>query len=83
MKRVTAGAHRPTSWLFLSLRNAQTIEPTTAWTAAFQPTASTRYSFLQLCVLGRALWAYSGEGSAQRAFPANYGPPSSEDKLHA
>ena len=32
MKRVAAGAHLPTPW-FLCLRNAQTIEPTTAWTA--------------------------------------------------
>ena len=50
---------------FLSLRNVQTIEPTTAWTAVRSPSASTRYSFLQLCGLGRALWANSGEGSAQ------------------
>ena len=32
MKRVAVGAHLPTSWL-LSLRNAQTIETPTAWTA--------------------------------------------------
>ena len=33
---------------FLSLRNAQTIQPTTAWTAISSPSASTRYSFLHL-----------------------------------
>ena len=32
MKRVAAGAHLSTHWL-LSLRNAQTIEPTTDWIA--------------------------------------------------
>ena len=30
IKRVAAGAHLPTPW-FLSRRNVQTIEPTTAW----------------------------------------------------
>ena len=43
MKRVAAGAHLPDLWL-LSLRNAQTIEPTTAWTAVFAPSANTKYS---------------------------------------
>ena len=36
MKRVAAGAHLPTPWL-LSLRNAQTIDPTTARTAVSSP----------------------------------------------
>ena len=31
MKRVAAGAHLQAHWL-LSLRNAQMVEPTTAWT---------------------------------------------------
>ena len=31
MKHVAAGAHLPTLWISLSLRNAQTIQPTTAW----------------------------------------------------
>ena len=37
MKRVAAGAHRP-SLGYLSLQNTQTIEPTTTvWTAAQAP----------------------------------------------
>ena len=32
---------------------------------SFLPSASTRYSFLQLSGLGRALWASGGEGSAK------------------
>ena len=62
MKRIAAGAHLPT---FLSLRNAQTIEPITACTAVSSPSASTGYSFLHLSGVGRALRANSGEGSAQ------------------
>ena len=50
---------------FLSLRNGQTIEPTTAWTAVSSPSRSTGYSFLHLSGVVRALWANSGEGSAQ------------------
>ena len=60
MKRVAAGALG-----FLSVRNAQTIGPTTAWAADSSPSGSTVYSFLHLSGLGRALWANSGEGSAQ------------------
>ena len=63
MKRVAAGAHLPTPWLF-SLRNAQTIEPTNVWAAVSTPSARTRYSFLHLIGAGRAL-ANSGEDSAQ------------------
>ena len=62
MKRVAAGAHHLG---FLSLRNAQTIEPTTAWTEVSSISANTRYSFLHMSGVGRALWANSGEGSAQ------------------
>ena len=64
MKRIAAGAHHPTPWLF-ELANSQTIEPTTAWTAVSFPSASTGYSFLHLNGVGRALWANSGEGSTQ------------------
>ena len=39
------GRTSPESLAFLSLRNAQTIEPTTAWTAVSSPSGSTRYSF--------------------------------------
>ena len=35
MKRVAAGAHLPTPWVFEPARNAQTIEPTTVWTSVF------------------------------------------------
>ena len=38
---------------------------------SFFPSASTRYSFLHLSGLGRALWVNSGDDSAQRAFPVN------------
>ena len=48
---------------FLSLRNAQTIEPTTAWAAVFFLGQATGYTFLHLSGVGRALWANSGEGS--------------------
>ena len=39
---------------------------------SFLPRASTRYSFLHLSGVGCALWANSGEGLAQWAFPANW-----------
>ena len=58
------GAHLPIFWL-LSLQNVQTIEPNTAWTAVSSRSASTMYSFLDSSGLGRALWANSGEDSAQ------------------
>ena len=44
MKRVPAGAHLSAPW-FLSQRNAQTIEPTTAWAAVSQVgTLHTRFT---------------------------------------
>ena len=63
MKRVVAGAHLPAPWLFE--RNAQTIDPTTAWTAVSSLSVNTRYTFLHLSGVGRAIWANNGEGSAQ------------------
>ena len=45
MKRVAAGAHLLTPWLF-SLRNAQKIEPNAAWAAVSSSNANIRYSFL-------------------------------------
>ena len=64
---------------FLSLRNAQTIEPTNAWTAVSFPSASTRYSFLHLSGVWRTLWA-------NRAGPNDQfqrtGPPSSQCELN-
>ena len=54
---------------FLSLRNAQTIEPTTALTAISFPSGNTRYSFSQLGELRRDLQprleANIGEASPQ------------------
>ena len=50
---------------FLSLPNVPTIEPITAWTTVSSPIASTRYSISHLTGVRRALWANSGEGSAQ------------------
>ena len=43
---------------------SQMIEPT-AWAAVSSLSTSTRYRFLKLSGLGRALWANSGKGSAQ------------------
>ena len=65
MKRVAAGTHLSRDFRFLSLRNAQTIKPITAWTAVSSSSGSTRYSFLHLSGVGHALWANSGEGSGQ------------------
>ena len=59
------GRSSPDSLAFSSLRNARTIEPTTAWTAVPSSSASTTYSFLHLNGVRRALWANSCEGSAQ------------------
>ena len=64
MKRVAASAHLPTPGLFESAKR-QTIDPTTVWTAVSSPGGSTGYSFLHLSGVGCALWANSGEGSAQ------------------
>ena len=55
MKRVAAGAHLLTP--FSPLRNAQAIQPTTAWAAVSSPSGSTGYSFLHLSGVGHALWA--------------------------
>ena len=64
MKRVAAGSHLPTPW-FLSLPNAQTIEPTSAWPAVSTTSAIARYSFSRLSGLWRILWANSCEDSAK------------------
>ena len=47
-------ARSPRHLDFLNLRNAQTIEPTTDWTAVSFASASTRYTFLHLNGLLRA-----------------------------
>ena len=64
IKCSATGSHLPT-FGFLSLQKAQMIEPTTTWTAVSSPSGSTRYLFLHLSGVGRALGANSGEGSAQ------------------
>ena len=58
----------------LSLRNAKTIEPTSAWAAVSSTSASTRYSFLHLSGLARALWA---NGASAEEHSQQTGPPSS------
>ena len=72
MKRVAAGAHLLISFRclrfrfrFSSMRNAQTIEPTTVCTVVSSTNASTRYKFVHLSGVRRAIWANSGEDSAQ------------------
>ena len=40
------GAHLPTPWVF-SLRNTQTIQPTTAWTSMYQNLGSVKYRWLK------------------------------------
>ena len=64
MKRVAAGAHLPTPWLFEPAKRSDD-KPTTALAAVSSPSASTWYTFLHLSGVGRVLWANSGEGSAQ------------------
>ena len=61
IKRVAAGAHLPTPWLFEPGKCPDDRDDY----CRDSPSASTRYSFLHLSGLGRALWANSGEGSAQ------------------
>ena len=62
--RIAAGAHLPTPWLFEPAKHPDDRADYCV-TAVSSPSASTRYSFLQLSEQGRALWANIGEGSAQ------------------
>ena len=56
---VAVGAHLPT------IQNAQTIEPTTAWSAVSSPLVQAPSThFLQLSGLGHTLWANSDEDLA-------------------
>ena len=50
--KARSGGRSCSSLAFLSRRNAETLEPTTARTAVSSPSASTRYLFLQLSGLG-------------------------------
>ena len=75
----SCGRSSPDWFGFLSLRNPQTIEPTTAWIAVPAPSASTRYSFFYTCVkwgalYGRTLVRARPNGQYQRT-----GPPSNVD----
>ena len=74
MKRIAAGDNRPAS-RFLSLRNANIIDPTTAWAAIFFPSMN---SVCPLSGLGRALQSRMGskrnEISDHPAFPAKWAP---------
>ena len=64
MKHVIAGVDRPTPSL-LSSRNAQMIEPTTDYAGVFFLSANTRYSFVQLSGLERALQSKHGANSGE------------------
>ena len=64
IKRVAAGAHVPTPRFFEPAKRPDD-RADFCMDCSFLPSASTRYSFLKLNGVGRALWAYSGEGSAQ------------------
>ena len=63
MKRVAAGAHLPTLRLFEPAEHPND-RADYCLDCSFRPSASTRYSFLHLSGVGRALWKNSVEGSA-------------------
>ena len=64
MKRVAAGDHLPTPWLFEPAKRPDD-RADYCLDCSFHPSASTRYLFLHLSGVRRALWANSGKGSAQ------------------
>ena len=64
MKRVAAGAHLPTPWLFEPAKRPDDRADYCLDCRTF-PSGITGYSFLHLSGVGRALWANSGEGSGQ------------------
>ena len=65
MKRVAAGDYLPTPWLFEPAKCSDDIADYCPGYSSVHSSADTRYSFLQLSGLGRALWANGDEGSAQ------------------
>ena len=79
MEHVAAGAHFSTPWI-LNLRNSQTIEPATKWTAVSLPSTSTRYSFSQLSGFGRAL-RRTGVRARPNEHSQRTGPPSIVDQF--
>ena len=66
MKRVAAGAHLPTPWFFESAKRPHD-RADYCLDCSFLPQWERGLSGV-----GRALWANSGDGSAQCAFPANW-----------
>ena len=83
MQRFAAGAYLPSSSVFSSPRTAQTIEPSTAWAALASPSANTKYSFLRLSGLWRALQPTLGLNCVVRSRPNEHsqraGPDSDAD----
>ena len=65
MKRVAAGAHLPTPWIFDPAKRPDD-RADYCLNYSFLPWCKHqgRHSFLQLSGMGRALWANSGESSA-------------------
>ena len=70
MKRVAAGAHLPTPWLSEPAKRPDD-RADYCLDCSSSPSGSTGYSFLHLGGVGRALWANSGEGSAQYSLSAS------------
>ena len=70
MKRVAANAHLLNPWLFEPAKPTDDIEPTNAWTALSSSSASTKYSFLQLSEMWRALWRNCVEGFGPISIPS-------------
>ena len=64
---------------FLSLQNAQTIVPTTVWTAVSSRNANTRDSFLPLSGLGHAPCGRTMERTRPNEHSQGTGQPSSAD----
>ena len=72
MKRVAAGAHLSTLWLFApAKRPDNTVESNTVSSARSSLVQAPGTRFLQLSGRRRAMMAKSGGGSAQSVFPAN------------
>ena len=72
MKRVAAGTHLPSPWLFEPAKRPDDTADYCLDCSFSSSSANTRYSFLRLNGVGRALWANSGDGSAQCELLANW-----------
>ena len=73
MKRVAAGAHLPTSWLFEPAK-LPNYRAHYRLDCSFLPSASTKYSFLHLSGLGRTVVRV-------RPYLQRTGPPISADQV--